>query len=294
MFTLMPDASCLMPIPDVPLCLPHAKGRTWLKWHRGRMRASDFEFDPVRILQGLRCGASVEIDIRRHAGGGFAVLHDETLEQSTTGQGAVAETGADRLRSLRRRDNAGRPTEVEIALLGDLCQAIAAQPIGPGALLQLDLKETSATLSAEDIGAFTRDVAEVQQHLILSGGDAQAVRALAEALPGMQIGHDPCHDGARAALALSGEDRLFVETALSEAGRAQMIYLEIGLIFDALERGFDLIGAFHEAGRRVDAYTVARIAPETVGPCRRLVDLGVDQITTDDPEGLFRQLSQPA
>jgi glycerophosphoryl diester phosphodiesterase len=245
------------------------------------------EFDPARIVEGMRLGASVEIDIVRHAGGGFAVLHDDTLDRATTGKGLVSEATAVQIRTLRRRDNAGLVTETPIALLGDLCTHLSGTRIGDGALLQLDLKETSETLTEADIHAFAQNVAPVQRHLILSGGDAKAVTRLAQALPDMQVGHDPCHFGTREALALSGNDTGFVTRALDEAGRAELIYLDIRLIFDALGRGFDMIAAFHAAGRRIDAYTVQTTTPATVALCERLMELGVDQITTDDPEGLY-------
>ncbi|WP_226629035.1 glycerophosphodiester phosphodiesterase [Alloyangia pacifica] len=274
-----------------PTAIAHAAGRTWLKWHRGRRRFADFEFDPQRIREGMRLGASVEIDLRRHAGGGFAVLHDETLDRGTTGRGPVALASAETLRALHHRANDGTATDVPVALLGDLCRDLAAAPIGEGALLQLDLKEDSSTLTNSDIDAFARDVAPVQRHVILSGGDARAVRRLAAALPQMQTGHDPCHFGAREALELSGDDSGFVARALAEAGTARMIYLDIRLIMDALSRGFDMIAAFHAAGRRIDAYTVQGVSPDTVDLCRRLMALGIDQITTDDPEGLFAALA---
>lgn len=274
-----------------PVRIAHAAGETLLKWHRGRRAGADFEFDPRRILEGMRLGASVEVDLRAHAGGGFAVLHDVGLERATTGAGHVADTPAGALRALTLRDNAGRDTGVQVALLGDLCRDLALGPIGDGALLQLDLKETSATLTDADIAAFARDVVPVQRHMILSGGDAAAVGRLAEALPQMQLGHDPCHNGMREALAVSGDDAGFVARAMAEAGRARMIYLDIRLILDALARGFDMIGAFHAEGCRTDAYTVQQTGPEAVALCQRLMRLGVDQITTDDPEGLYAALT---
>ncbi|WP_112320932.1 glycerophosphodiester phosphodiesterase [Oceanibium sediminis] len=277
-------------MPEAPIALDHAKGRTWLKWHRGRKRAADMEFDPDRIVEGMRCGASVEIDIVRHAGGGFAVLHDETLDRATTGTGLVADATHACLRGHTRRDNDGRATDTRIALLSDLCASLSETVIGTGALLQLDLKETSATLTAADCLAFARAVRPVQRHVILSGGDAMAVAQLANALPDMQIGHDPCHFGTMDRLKASGDDAEFVARAMEEAGRAGLIYLDIGLILDALGREFDMIAAFHARGRRIDAYTIRAVTPETVRLCQQLVELGVDQITTDDPEGLYSAL----
>ncbi len=70
----------------VALALP---GRSIsLKWHRLRRQAADPAFMLDRLVEGMLAGASLEVDLRCHAGGGFAVLHDERLERETTGRGA--------------------------------------------------------------------------------------------------------------------------------------------------------------------------------------------------------------
>ncbi|WP_138465809.1 glycerophosphodiester phosphodiesterase family protein [Poseidonocella sp. HB161398] len=278
-------------MPDPATTLRHAKGETRLKWHRGRRMAADMEFDPDRILEGMAAGASVEIDLVAHAGGGFAVLHDFSLDRSTTGTGRVAERTAEELRQLRRRGNDGAETGVRVALLGDLCAAMAAQPHVPGALLQLDLKEEAGALGPADAAAFAAAVAPVADRVILSGGDKHAVARLADALPGMRTGYDPCHFGAAGALAETGDDAGFVERALQDAGKAEMIYLDIALILGALGRGFDPVAAFHAAGRMVDAYTITGATPEAAALAQRLAALGTDQITTDDPAGLAALLA---
>src|SRR6185437_1331245 len=84
--------------------------RTMLKWHRARKVAGDLPFTGERILEGLRLGASVEVDLVRHADGGFAVLHDFVLDHDTTGTGLAAQAGAATIRALQLRDAAGRPT----------------------------------------------------------------------------------------------------------------------------------------------------------------------------------------
>ena len=61
-----------------------------------------------------------------------------------------------------------------------------------------------------------------------------------------------------------------------------------GLAADA--EGYDMIGAIHAAGKRVDAWTIREITPTTLTQIDRLLALKVDQITTDDPEGLSMAL----
>ena len=58
------------------------------------------------------------------------------------------------------------------------------------------------------------------------------------------------------------------------------------IVIDAHHSGHDLVAAFHETGRHVDAYTIRRADAEGLATARRLLALRVDQITTDDPEGL--------
>ena len=146
--------------------------RTLLKWHRGHRYAGDTSFTRERIAEGMALGASVEIDLVRFADSGFAVLHDETLDRATTGQGPVLEATADYLRSLHLRDHRGMPTSHPIMLIDDLGSLLRGSEHAPGAVLQLDLKEYSANIRDIDIDAFAAAIAPVAKSVILSGGDA--------------------------------------------------------------------------------------------------------------------------
>ena len=259
---------------------------TMLKWHRGHRQAGDISFTPERITQGMALGASVEIDILCHADGGFVVLHDATLNKATTGQGPVASATAAQLQALHLRGADGAPTHHRVMLLEELSHLLASKPCGDGAVLQLDLKEPATRLGPREIEAFKHAVQPVAQHLILSGGDAEAVMLLANAVDGLPVGYDPCHDGAIERLLASRDFTGFVDHAVSVIANTQMIYLEHRLILAADTMGFDLVGAFHTHGKRVDAYTI-KAATEAVLPAvHRLLALRCDQITTDDPVGL--------
>ena len=69
-----------------------------------------------------------------------------------------------------------------------------------------------------------------------------------------------------------------------------MIYLEYRLVLGAAAEGFDLVAAFHGAGKTIDAYTLNAASPDTAAIAERLLALKVDQITTDDPVGLEAML----
>ncbi|EON33354.1 glycerophosphoryl diester phosphodiesterase [Gordonia terrae C-6] len=271
---------------DAPIHIDHDGHRTMLKWHRGRRRVDDPAFTATRIVEGMRLGASIEVDLVIHADRGFAVLHDRTVDHATTGTGAVSALPASYLRDLHLRDNSGRPIDDRVLLLEDLTDLFDGVDIAPTASLQLDFKEDDAALDAAAVEVFARSVAPHAGHYILSCGDAAAVETLTSAAPGIRIGYDPCHHGAAEAALRSGDFDGFVDRAVAASPDAEMVYLENRLILAADRRGHDLIGAFHERGRLVDGYTVTRVGPRVAPDIRRLLELRVDQITTDDPEAL--------
>ncbi len=261
-------------------------GRTTrLKWHRARQLATDTAFTGARLVDGLQAGASVEIDINRHGGGGFVILHDPTLDRETTGSGEVGDTAPVTLRGLFLRDNQGRPTTEPLMLLEDVGDLLADCNAGDGALFQLDIKTAATDLTGADLAAFGAVVGRLGVDVILSSDDADAVRMLARAAPGVQIGHDPCHGHLADALRRDRDFGAFVKAALAESPEATMIYLAIPIVLAAEDHGCNLVAAFQAAGRRVDARTMQKADAIIL---RRLLDLGVDQITTDDPVAVER------
>jgi glycerophosphoryl diester phosphodiesterase len=74
--------------------------------------------------------------------------------------------------------------------------------------------------------------------------------------------------------------------ARGEVPEAKIIYLDHQLVLSAAAAGHDLVAACHAAGKRVDAYTINTADARGMDLIRRLVSLKVDQITTDDPEGV--------
>ncbi|KAB0678507.1 glycerophosphodiester phosphodiesterase [Aureimonas leprariae] len=269
---------------ELPVALDRGGRRVRLKWHRARRRPGDTPFGAANVAAGLAGGAEVEIDLLAHAGDGFAVLHDERLDDATTGSGPVADAEAGALRACRLRDADGRPTELPVLLFSDLCRIVGEA--GGAGRLQLDLKNGADVLSDARVAAFAAAARPAARRMILSGGDAGAVRRLAGAVPGLAIGHDPCHFGASERLRESLDFASFAAGALAEAPDAALFYLAKELVLLAADHGFDLVAPFHAAGREVDAYTVAAAdgAADMIVP--RLLELRVDQITTDDAEGL--------
>jgi glycerophosphoryl diester phosphodiesterase len=273
-----------------PLFIERGGHRTWLKWHRGRRRAADPVFTGARILEAMRLGASVEVDLVIHADNGCAILHDLTLERETTGTGRVRATDAATLRQLHLRGNDGEPIADRVMLLEDLCALLATETPHPQSLLQLDFKEDSAALTPEVVRNFAAAVAPVASSMILSGGDASAITLLAKSVPALSIGYDPCTESALEQLQTSKNFDIFIGEALRASPDAAIIYLDHRLVLAAQDAGFDIVAPVHDAGRHVDAWTIATVDSTTLPLVERLLALKIDQITTDDPEGLFAAL----
>ena len=83
----------------------------------------------------------------------------------------------------------------------------------------------------------------------------------------------------------------FITEALDAAPEADFIYLHHEIVLAADRAGFDMIGAVHEAGRKVDAWTIQSVDFQSLSKVERLLALKADQITTDDPEGLAAALA---
>lgn len=257
---------------------------TRLKWHRLQRSRSDLPFTARRLLEGLAAGASMEVDLRLHADHSFVCLHDATLDRETSGSGPVAQASLEQLRRLTLRSDGGMTGEGLILLedLAELARGMAA----PDALIQLDLKEADAALDRHTIENFRRTLSCIAGRCILSGCDWQAVSRLAEAVPTLRRGFDPCADDTLEHLR-DGIDCLdFVESTLATAPEAEMIYLDYRIVLAAEGLGIDLVAPFRAAGKAVDAWTLNTDHLGAARSVKRLVALKVDQITTDEPDAL--------
>lgn len=278
-----------------PISVTRNGHRTFLKWHRARRRASDPVFTGKRIIEGMRMGASVEVDLVVHGEHGFAVLHDHLdVSRETTGSGPAAALSAAEMRALNLRDNDGKPIADSVMLLEDLCALLAKDPPSPDALLQLDYKENQGPLHPATIAGFAQGVGPVAPSMILSSGEAEAVKLLTEATAGLHVGYDPCHGDTLERLQATGDFAGFVAGAIADSPKAEMIYLAYPVVLAAAAASHDIVAALHAHGRRIDAYTLRDSSPPSVAIAERLLALRVDQITTDDPEGLIAALGVPA
>ncbi len=267
----------------------HCRGqRTRLKWHQLRKSVGDPVFDLNVMKSGFALGASMELDLRMRGDGGFAVLHDDRLENETTGEGHIGEIGAADLVGIRYRTS-GAPVITSEMLSSALGEA------HPDALLQFDIKDTLSVLGEAGLRQIADSVGPHAGKIIISSLDLDLMVAARETVPHIARGIDPT-DEMTAAFAAGGMSAL-VDTltrALAGPTDAGTVYLHWPMILDADTAGHDLIGMCHAAGKIVDAWTF-NLKDEDQGfdaqewlAFSRLMDLGPDQVTTDGAPSLAR------
>ena len=79
----------------------------------------------------------LEVDVRRTADGILVLMHDETLDRTTTGRGPLVDATSSQLRSIRLLDGDGRQTDQGVPTL----DAALRWACSAGAILTLDVKE---------------------------------------------------------------------------------------------------------------------------------------------------------
>lgn len=97
--------------------------------HRG-----DWRNAPENSLSAIRRAVAlgvdiVEVDVRRTRDGRFVIIHDTTLDRTTTGKGLVADFTLAQLQDLRLLAATGHPTEEKIPTLEQALEAVRGKAI---------------------------------------------------------------------------------------------------------------------------------------------------------------------
>ncbi len=255
---------------------------TLLKWHRLRRRMADPLFSAEVMAEGFKAGASMELDLRVRADGGFVVLHDKDLEGETSGHGIIAQKSLAELRGLRMKDG-DRP----ILTSEDL--AAMLQSAHPDALLQFDMKDDYEAIGEKGIAHLAEHLQRISASVIVSAGSQQLILAVKEKLPHLRRGIDPsdklgniCKAGGWNAV----EKELLAD--LRGPTEPETIYLYWPMLLDAAKAGLDMIAVCHSEGKRVDAWTFTLKYPDggfndtEWANFSALMALKPDQITTDE------------
>ncbi len=257
----------------------------------------------------------VEVDITPLSGGDFALLHDEVLDNTTNGTGSVyAATGeqVSRLKYARQ----GIVTDESVGLLSQAVSLV--QDYSNLMELQLDLK-SHAPLSNAVLINLLRIIEPVQDQIRVTSNADWALRRLNSLDRNLQLGFDPqlyldadpeeeidetnppFRTGAygyRDDHPLSNRrwspcaDYLEAraEALIAQSPQDTIWYLSMHLLAHSFNDGFDWIAYLHDRGYQVDAWTLDPDRQEHMALARRLVDEGIDRITTNDAPGLAKIL----
>lgn len=128
--------------------------------------------------------AFLEVDVRRTRDSALVLMHDETLERTTTGSGLLRDLNLGQARALRLRDPYGAPTEARIPTLREALDWAAGR-----AVLELDVKRgvsyEEVAHEVEAAGAMSRVVLIV--HSV--DGAARVTRVAPQAMMYVTITH---------------------------------------------------------------------------------------------------------
>jgi glycerophosphoryl diester phosphodiesterase len=279
---------------------------------------------PPNSLRGLKTcldvGARVvETDISLMGDGEFLLLHDEILEQGTTGSGPVVALTADQAMDLYLTWQ-GAVTEEPVGLLSQALDLVSScsQPVE----LQLDLKP-DAPLDDETLANLVAALQPVKNRVRVTTGADWALRRLSTLDADLPLGFDPLlyldvspHETEEYGFPVPPfrqraygywddhplATRRWGETADYLAARAEALwaqsppvgiwYIRARLLALALEDGFDWIAYLHARGAQVAAWTLNAERSADVELAWQLATVGVDRITTDDPPALARALAE--
>jgi len=257
-----------------------------LKWHQLRRAGTDPAHQRANLELGIERGASLEVDIVATRDGAFVCLHDHELACETTGKGLVWEWDRAAVERLRQCANDGEPLAAPPLFLDEVAAVLAeAPPDWPGRL-QLDLKQPLARLGQSTIARFGGLIAPIARHVVLGGTEWRAVTELGRALPGLRLGFDPLAIHEAAPPDTPAEFQALGAYALAHAPDAAIFYFHIPLLLRGLELGVDLIAMAKAHGAEVDAWRLEPEDERAAATLARLIEAGVDQITTDSPEAL--------
>lgn len=234
--------------------------------HRGNSSVAP-ENTLAAFASAIAAGADcIEIDVSYTRDGEIVVIHDDTLERTTNGTGAVREAALEQVRSLDAGTwfapaYAGQwvPTLAEFADLLSGYEDVAG-------LIELKGRWSSANIAqvVEIVSS-----AGISERTILQSFHAHTLARL----------HDLASHLRRGVLAVDDVESLIPECA---AAGVHMLNPHV----DYVEQNPDIIARIHEAGLLVQVWTVNE--PEKWA---FLQDLGVDGIITDRPDALAGWLS---
>lgn len=251
---------------------PAAGGPPQVAAHRGG--ALLWPENSLRAFRGaLALGADwLEADVHLTADGEVVVLHDATLDRTTTGRGPVGAVRRADLGGVELRDGRGAATGEPVPRLADLLDLLA--PGRAGLLLEIKTDAAGRRYAGIEDRAVallrSRTLAGRTRVMAFEPATLARVRQLDPGLATvLLVGRDQARQAGSAAAAVAG------------AGPAG----HVGVDHRLLDR--EVVEAARRAGRGLAAWTVNEEAD-----LRRVIALGVDIVITDRPDLALRLLGR--
>ena len=257
-----------------------AKRRVDTGWPKNFAHRGASLIAPENTLEAFRLAArsgagGLELDIHMTSDGRMVVIHDDSVDRTTEGEGRVRRMTLPEIQSLdagyRFTSDGGntypyRGQGVQVPELGQVLREF------PGHKVNIDIKEEQPGVEValletiEDAGAGDRV-------LVVSGMPAvvKRVRELSENSISTGASRQEIRDFYRLS-------RLHLEFLVHPPYDALQVPVEYGRRKVVTPR---LVNAAHDRGVRVDVWTI-----DEPGEMHRLLDLGVDVIMTNRPEVL--------
>ncbi|SKB55862.1 glycerophosphoryl diester phosphodiesterase [Sphingobacterium nematocida] len=125
----------------------YSKGKKIISGHRGTVELGLPENSIAGMTEVLKHTPAIfEVDPRLTKDGVVVMVHDATLDRTTTGKGKVSDYTWKELKKLRLKDHAGKPTNYRINTLDEMIKWAKGKTI-----LNLDKKDLPLEMTAEII-----------------------------------------------------------------------------------------------------------------------------------------------
>ena len=289
------------------------------------MAALDHQPAPPNSLAAiqncLQAGAAfIEIDVTALADKDYLLVHDAELQVETSGQGPVAESTLEQVRSLAIRHREAI-TNHPVALLSQVVRAF--QDFPGQTRLQIDYKNVIPFPNDEPLYRLVDLIQPLSERVIVSSGADWQLRRLRKIAPWLRLGFDimwyidwqqdnPPRDPRQYPKTRGAygyfDDHILAsqrhwsipqyladrcESLVALVPDISVFYLEHPLIAQSLRDGFNWAEALHAYGILLDAWTMDVTNPIVVESAPLLLKAGVDLFTTNTPKALATLLNIP-
>lgn len=219
---------------------------------------------------------ALEFDVHLTADGEPVVIHDATLDRTTTGHGAVRALTLARLQTVHLLDRNGAPSAETVPTLAQVLALARPTSVAVLPEIKLDLARAPYPDIEPRVVALLRSHAMVARASVQSfdEGTLKRVRALEPAVRTMLLVN-------RVRMTTHGSMPADPVRWAVEAGAA-----DLGIDFRLIDA--PLLAAARAAGVRVAAWTV-----NADDDLRRMAALGVDLVMSDRPDRARQLLVQP-